>query len=122
MALAVDEQTRRIAESFVVVDDKKVHITVSMTQRSTGQAKGEDGAVAQRAFASQFPVHGQHELFNDAQTEAGGGLASRGTRRKAAIAAEHAGFIVFAEPGPFILHLAFDVPDPWRAEGEANLL
>ena len=89
---------------------------------SARQAEGEGGAVARRAFASQFTVHRQHELLDDAQAQAGGRLASRGPRRKAAIAAEHPGLIVLAEPGPFILNLAFDVPGARRAHRDANLL
>src|SRR5208282_2129277 len=93
-----------------------------MREHGSGQAEGEGGAVARGAFASQFTPHGQHELLDDAQTQPGGRLASGGPSRKTAIAAEHAGPIVLAEPWPFILDLAFHVPGPRRADREANLL
>src|SRR5689334_47357 len=89
---------------------------------SAWQAEGESGAVARSAFASQFTMHGQDELFYDAQSQAGGRLASRRSCRKSTVAVEHASLIAFAEPGPFILNLAFDVPGSRRADGEANLL
>src|SRR6267154_4279583 len=93
-----------------------------MRDGNAWQAEGEGGAVARGDFASQFAMHGEHEFFYDAQSQAGGGLASGGSGRKAAIAAEHASLVVFAEPRPFILNLAFDVPGARRTDREANVL
>src|SRR5512135_2514807 len=93
-----------------------------MTDHGSRQAEGEGGAVARRAFASQFPMHRQHELLDNAQAQAGGRLTSSGPSGEATIAAKHATFIVCAEPGPFILNLAFDIPRARGADREADLL
>src|ERR1039458_1183770 len=122
MACAVDEQAGRVAERLVVVNDQEVHRDDSMRDGSAWQAKGKGGAVARRAFTRQFSVHGNHELLDDAQTETRGRLASRGPRRKACIAVEHPRLVLFAEPGSFVLYLAFDVSFARRANCDANLL
>ena len=86
-----------------------------------GQTESEGSAAACRAFAGEFTVHGQHELFDDTQTEAGRRFAAGGPRRKPAIAAEHVRLVLLGETWTFILDLTFDIPGAWLADRNTNL-